>query len=126
MVTVIARYYDDRNSECPLLRYVICYVTINMSHMQQRKFCQERVHNILITDSFVVLQKVGCDKMENSYAEDDRCGVCGGRGDSCKVMSGTYKKKLPKRGKYRVNYFIYVYILTSTRSFFAMVTWQMF
>ena len=79
MATVIVRYYDDRFTECPLLRYV------------------------------VVLQKVGCDKKENSYAEDDRCGVCGGRGDSCKVMSGTFKKKLPKRGKYRLNCFIYEY-----------------
>lgn len=35
----------------------------------------------------ILLQKVGCDYVIDSEVEEDACGVCGGTGKSCTVMT---------------------------------------
>lgn len=35
------------------------------------------------------LQKVGCDWKLHSNAIDDECGICNGKGKSCKIINGT-------------------------------------
>jgi len=37
---------------------------------------------------FFLLQAVGCDGTVGSGAELDKCGVCGGNGDTCHVVEG--------------------------------------
>ncbi|XP_019633855.1 PREDICTED: A disintegrin and metalloproteinase with thrombospondin motifs 9-like [Branchiostoma belcheri] len=37
-------------------------------------------------------QKTGCDNLLGSTAKRDKCGICGGRGESCSKVSGSYNK----------------------------------
>ncbi|CAH1251169.1 ADAMTS15 [Branchiostoma lanceolatum] len=37
-------------------------------------------------------QKTGCDNRLGSTAKRDKCGICGGRGESCSKVSGSYNK----------------------------------
>ena len=37
-------------------------------------------------------QRVGCDHILDSNALVDRCGICGGNGDSCFKVEGFYNK----------------------------------
>ncbi|XP_077980914.1 A disintegrin and metalloproteinase with thrombospondin motifs 6-like [Glandiceps talaboti] len=38
---------------------------------------------------------VGCDKMLNSEAKEDRCRVCGGDGSTCEIVAGIVTEDLP-------------------------------
>ncbi|XP_062976895.1 A disintegrin and metalloproteinase with thrombospondin motifs 2 [Elgaria multicarinata webbii] len=43
--------------------------------------------------------KVGCDKVIGSSKQEDKCGVCGGDNNHCKVVKGTFSK-IPKKQGY--------------------------
>ncbi|KAJ8343956.1 hypothetical protein SKAU_G00312850 [Synaphobranchus kaupii] len=38
------------------------------------------------------IQRVGCDEIIGSLAEEDHCGVCGGDGQSCEVVKGHFNQ----------------------------------
>ena len=38
-------------------------------------------------------QKVGCNGVRNASMKEDKCGVCGGDGKSCKTVEGVFKKQ---------------------------------
>lgn len=41
-----------------------------------------------------ICRKVGCDWVVDSNTTEDRCGVCGGTGDTCFVKKGEINKKI--------------------------------
>ncbi|KAI8489397.1 A disintegrin and metalloproteinase with thrombospondin motifs 15 [Branchiostoma belcheri] len=56
-------------------------------------------------------QKTGCDNLLGSTAKRDKCGICGGRGESCSKVSGSYNKSLRvlQQGRYL---YLYLYIIS--------------
>ena len=48
-------------------------------------------------DAVSYSQRVGCDGRLGSDATEDTCGVCGGGGTSCKLMTGTFEQRLLKK-----------------------------
>ena len=42
---------------------------------------------------------MGCDGVMDSNKFEDRCGVCGGDGTSCKDIYGTFNEELPRKGE---------------------------
>lgn len=49
-----------------------------------------------------VFQRVGCDDVVGSEEIRDRCGVCGGDGRSCKLISGLFQHSLSKVGYLKI------------------------
>lgn len=47
------------------------------------------------------LQKIGCDNVLDSEAEEDGCGVCGGSGSTCTIVQDVFTKI--KRGFKNLN-----------------------
>ena len=43
-------------------------------------------------------QKVGCDWVVDSGAEEDACGVCRGDGSKCRIVQGLYEKQSREAG----------------------------
>lgn len=41
-----------------------------------------------------ICKQVGCDWIVGSATKEDQCGVCGGEGDSCQVVNGTFSEKV--------------------------------
>ena len=44
-------------------------------------------------------QRVGCDHVLDSETMEDRCGVCGGNGDSCRKVRSAYTDSPDQSGK---------------------------
>ena len=47
---------------------------------------------------FVYFKAVGCDHVLESGVKNDRCGVCGGNGDTCLLEKSVYTKIHKKFG----------------------------
>lgn len=60
--------------------------------------CQKRV-SAPLCNSFLGLQKVGCDREIGSNKVEDKCGVCGGDNSHCRTVKGTFTRTPKKAGK---------------------------
>ncbi|KAA0715305.1 Thrombospondin type-1 domain-containing protein 4 [Triplophysa tibetana] len=47
-------------------------------------------------------ERVGCDDVVGSQKIEDRCGVCGGDGKSCQLISGLFQHSLSKVGYHKI------------------------
>lgn len=47
---------------------------------------------------FLLFQTAGCNQVLESDEKIDRCGVCGGNGNSCKHVKGVYNRQWKETG----------------------------
>ncbi|MFT7808279.1 ADAMTS-like protein 2 isoform X2 [Arapaima gigas] len=63
---------------------------------QDGTYCRDGIHQGVCIEG--QCQVVGCDGKLYSSKKVDKCGVCGGNGDSCHRVSGSYRKGIAQLG----------------------------